>query len=206
MLFYAWVFIAHWEFDVVISFDWLLYPFGTLACWWYWLTLLLVLAYWICSCHDYPAHFDMYVHIFVYLVVLVLTLLLVYYLDHLWACYPCCILLDCHVIVWLMCGHGWYTCNMPDYLLHNFSSPVWLHVACLCGSHIYPLTSNPLVSITLLFLVLTFVSVRPCVHLFSDRASWLGVGSSDRLYRCLGAFWKRWTYWCWLESDLWKPI
>ena len=22
---------------------------------------------------------------------------------------------------------------------------MWLHVACLCGSHIYPLTSNPLV-------------------------------------------------------------
>ena len=52
--------------------------------------LLIVLAYWFYSCHDYPAHFDMYVHISIYLVVLVLTLLLVYYLDHLWACYPCC--------------------------------------------------------------------------------------------------------------------
>ena len=32
--------------------------------------LLIVLAYWFCSYHDYPAHFDMYVHIVVYLVCL----------------------------------------------------------------------------------------------------------------------------------------
>ena len=126
---------------------WLLYPFGTLTWWWYWLILLFVLAYWICSCHDYPAYFDMYVHIVVYLVALVLTLFLVYYLDHLWACHHCCIHLDCHVLVWLVCGHVWYTCTLLDCLLHDCSSSVWLHVVCLCGLYIYPLTSNPLVSI-----------------------------------------------------------
>ena len=41
---------------------------------------------------------------------------------------------------------------------------------------------------------------------FSYRASWLGVGSSDGLYRCLGSFWRRWTYWHWLESDVWWPV
>ena len=54
---------------------------------------------------------------------------------------------DCHILIWLVCGHGWYTCALLDYLLHDCSSPVCLYVACLFGSHIYPLTSNPLVSV-----------------------------------------------------------
>ena len=45
-------------------------------------------------------------------------------------------------------------------------SSMWLHVACLCGPHIYPLTSNPLVSIISFIPVLTFASVRPCVCFF----------------------------------------
>ena len=60
-----------WGFWCSDSFyAWLLYPFGTLTCWWYWLILLLVLAYWLCFYHDYSTHFDMYVHIAVYLVCL----------------------------------------------------------------------------------------------------------------------------------------
>ena len=69
---------------------WSLYPFGALTWWWYWLIRLLVLAYWFCSSHDYPPHFDMYVHFVVSLIVLVLIILLLYYLDHIWACYPYC--------------------------------------------------------------------------------------------------------------------
>ena len=34
----------------------------------------------------------------------------------------------------------------------------------------------------------------------------LGVGSSDGLYRCTGAFWRRATLWCRLESDHWRPV
>ena len=68
---------------MVIFYAWLLYPFATWTCWWYWLIILLILVYQICSCHDYPAHFDMRVHFVVYLVCLSVD-----YLDHLWACYP----------------------------------------------------------------------------------------------------------------------
>ena len=39
-------------------------------------------------------------------------------------------------------------------------------VACLCGSHIYPLTFDPLVSVISFLLVLTFAYVRPYVCLF----------------------------------------
>ena len=39
-------------------------------------------------------------------------------------------------------------------------------IVCLCGSHFYPLTSNPLVSVISFISVLTFASVRPCVYLF----------------------------------------
>ena len=57
---------------MTIFYAWLLYPFTTLTYWWYWLILLIVLAYWFFSYHDCPAHFDMYVHTVVYLVVLVI--------------------------------------------------------------------------------------------------------------------------------------
>ena len=39
-------------------------------------------------------------------------------------------------------------------------------IVCLCGSHFYPLTSNPLVSVISFISILTFASVRPCVYLF----------------------------------------
>ena len=55
---------------MAIFYAWLLYRFWTLTYWWYWLIILIVLAYWFCSCHDYPTHFDMYAHIAIYLVCL----------------------------------------------------------------------------------------------------------------------------------------
>ena len=34
----------------------------------------------------------------------------------------------------------------------------------------------------------------------------VGVGSSDGLYWCLGAFWRWLTHWCRLESDHWRLV
>ena len=48
-------------------------------------------------------------------------------------------------------------------------SSAWLSVACSCGSRIYPLISNPLVSIISFISVIIFASVRPCVCLYSDQ-------------------------------------
>ena len=147
---------------------WSLYPFGTLTWWWYWLIHLLVLAYWFCSSHDYLTYFGMYIHIVVYLVCLNVD-------------YPACILswsylsmlsllLFILIIVIFsfsfLCGHGWYTCSLHDCLVHDCSFPMCLHVACLCGLHIYPLTSNLLVLAISFFLVFAFASMRPCVYLF----------------------------------------
>ena len=78
--------------------------------------------------------------------------------------------------------------------------------ACSCGQHIYPLISNSL----------GFGhSFHPGSHYckcetFCVLALWpsqrLGVGSSDGLYRCTGAFWRRTTLWCRLESDYWRLV
>ena len=81
----------------------------------------------------------------------------------------------------------------------------WLSVACSCKSRIYPLISNHLVSVISFISVLTFANVRPCVCLYSDRDR-LGVGSSDGLYRCLGAFWRRAALCCQLESNHWRLV
>ena len=105
-----------------------------------------------------------------------------------------------------LCGHEWYTCTLLDCMVHDCLPSAWLHVACPCGPHLYPLTSNSL----------GFGhSFHPGSHYckcetFYVLVLWpsqrLGVGSSDGLYRCLGAFWRRPTYRCWLESDHWRPV
>ena len=69
----------------------------------------------------------------------------------------------------ILCVHWWYIWALPDCVLHDCPPLAWLHVACLCGSHIYPLISHSLVSVTSFITVLTFASVRPCVCLYSDR-------------------------------------
>ena len=41
-----------------------------------------------------------------------------------------------------------------------------------------------------------------CCFVFAFRPSqWFRVKSSDGLYLCLGAFWRKSSWWCWLESD-----
>ena len=119
--------------------------------------------------------------------------LLVYYFDHPWAC---CLCITIHLIViflLILCGLEWYTCTLLDCMVHDYPSFVWLHVDCPCGQHIYLLTSNSL----------GFGhSFHPGSHYckcetFCAFALWpsqrLGVGSSDGLYRCTGAFWRRAT-------------
>ena len=77
----------------------------------------------------------------------------------------------------------------------------------VCVGHTsIPLPPTLLVSVIFFILVFTFASVRPCVCLFSDRARGLGVGSSDELYWCTRAFWRRVTLWCRLKSDHWRPV
>ena len=98
------------------------------------------------------------------------------------------------------------SCTLLDCMTRDCLPSAWLHVVCLCGSHFYPPTSNSL-------------GVGHSFHLgshycrcetFCVLALWpsqrLGVGSNDGLYRCTGAFWRRATLWCQLESDHWRPI
>ena len=86
------------------------------------------------------------------------------------------------------------------------SSSMWSYVIFPCGSHIYPITSNPLVSIISFISVFTFASVRPCVCLFLQPSWRLGVRSSDGLYRYLRAFWRKLTHRRWLESNHWRLV
>ena len=186
---------------------WLLYPFPTLTCWWYWLILLIVLAYWFCSCHDYPTHFDMYVHFFVSLI--------------------------CFSVDYLACILSWSYLNLLSLLLFILIV-IFLFSLCVEMDDILVLRLTACcmtalflsVCMLLVYVGHTSIPLPPTLsfrsfpsfwflHLqvwglmcayFSYRASWLGVGSSDRLYRCLGAFWRRWTYWHWLESDVWQPV
>ena len=113
--------------------------------------------------------------------------------------------LDCRILAYLVCTWVIYP-TLPDCTTRDCLPSAWLHVACLCGPHIYPLTSNSL----------GFGhSFHPGSHYckcetFCVFAIWpsqrLGVGSSDGLYRCTGAFWRRATLWCRLESDHWRPV
>ena len=81
------------------------------------------------------------------LFVLVLIILLVYYLHHIWACY------SCFYSFWSSYSHLACVWTWMIYLHSVWLLVAWLllsHVitCCLsCGLHIYPLTSNPLVSI-----------------------------------------------------------
>ena len=48
---------------------------------------------------------------------------------------------DCHGLYVYMSD---ISCTLPDCMLHDYPSSAWLHVACSCGSHFYPLTSKSL--------------------------------------------------------------
>ena len=120
------MFIAHWEFDVMISSYWFLYTFGTLTCWWYWLILFIILAYWFCFCYDYPAHFDMYVHIVVYLVVLVIDSF-------------ACILSWSSLSMLSLLHSSWLSCSSLAYVWTwmIYLRFAWLFVACLLFSCVF---------------------------------------------------------------------
>ena len=112
-----------------------------------------------------------------------------------------------HLIV-IVCMWTWViypilcltACCMTVLLLHDCMSLV--HV----GHTSIHLPPTFLVSVILFIPVLTIASVRPCVCLLLWPSQRLGVGSSDELYRCLGAFWRWPTLWCQLESDHWRPV
>ena len=113
--------------------------------------------------------------------------------------------LDCCILAYLVCT-WWYIWALPDCVLHDCLSSAWLHVACSCGPHFYPLTSK-----SLGFSNSFHLSSHYCkCETFCVFALWpsqrLGVRSSDGLYRCTGAFWRRATLWCRLESDRWRPV
>ena len=110
---------------------------------------------------------------------------------------------DCHGLYVYMSD---ISCTLPDCMLHDYPSSAWLHVACSCGSHIYSPTSNSLG----LGHFLHFSSHFCKCEAFCVFAPWpsqrLGVGSSDGLYRCTGAFWRWPAHWCREESDHWRPV
>ena len=90
--------------------------------------------------------------------------------------------------------------------LYDYLSLTWLHVACLCGTHVLSLISNSLVSIIPTSLAFTFSISKALFMIAFWLSQWLGVGSRDGLYVCLGAFWRRPIYWCYLEFDLWRLV
>ena len=147
---------------------WLLYSFEALTCWLYWLIFSLILTYWLSLLYDHSAHLDMYILLVAYLIHLdmidslgcILSWLLwsmlslfLFILIVIFISISLCVDLDDIPVL-----HG--------CMVHDCSSPVWLHVACLCRPHIYPLTSNLLVLVISFISALTFASVRPCVCLF----------------------------------------
>ena len=164
-----WSIYIDWRFwchDFLLCFiDTFVWGIDMLDYWW--LILLLCLAHWPWFCHDCSDHFTC-IHSLLYITRLnMLILWLVYYFDRLWAWWLYRYPSDCRILAYLVCTLMIYL--SPDCVLHGCPPFAWLRVACLCGSYIYPLTSNPLVSVTSFVLVLTFASVRPCVCLYFDR-------------------------------------
>ena len=129
------------------------------------------------------------------LFVLVLIILLVYYLDHIWAGYPF------FYSFWLSYSH--LAC-VWTWMIYRRS--VWLPVAWMLFSCVFSWLFVYVGCISIpLPPILWFVSFPSFQFLhfqvwdlvcacFFNRANWLGVGSNDGLYRCLGAFWRRWTH------------
>ena len=195
--------IVHWGFldaclDVVFIWD-----FDMLDYWW--LILLHCLAYWFWFWHDCSDHFTC-IHSPLYITQLdMLILWLVYYFDRLWAW--CCITirLDCRILAYLVCTWVTYPA-LPDCMMHDCPPSAWLHVICLCGSHFYPPISNSLGFGHSFHLGSHYCKCETFCVLARRPSRRLGVGSSDGLYRCTGAFWRRATLWCRLESDHWRPI
>ena len=186
--------IAYWELLISLSLmhAWLLYSFGTLTCWLWWSIILIkdsdvvIFLYFIAiSFWD----IDMLIVLIDYLTYLrIVTLIspwlfwsprtyrftVVYHLT--WCVDSLVCILSCSslsvmsvslfILIVIACMWTWviYSYFARLYVAWLPSS-VWLHVVCLCGPHIYPLTSNPLVSIISFISTLIFASVRPYVCL-----------------------------------------
>ena len=100
----------------------------------------------------------------------------------------------------------WYICTLLDYVLHDCPPSAWLHVVCLCGLHIYPLTSNSHGFDHSLHSGSHYCKCEAFCVLVLWLSQRLRVGSTDGLYRCLGTFWRCPTHRCRLEFDHWRPI
>ena len=146
---------------------WLLYPFGTFTWWWYWLIRLLVLAYWFCSSHDYPTHFDMFVHFAVSFICLSVD----YFVCILSWSYLSLLSLFLFILIVIF---SFSLCVDIDDILAFYLTACCMTVLLLydCMLLVYvDRTSIPL-SQTLWFWsfsfisILTFANVRPCVCLF----------------------------------------
>ena len=111
-------------------------------------------------------------------------------------------------LIFIVCMWTWViyhvlcltACCVTALLLRDCMSLV--HV----GSTSIPLPLTLLVSVIPFIPVLTIASVRHSVCFLFWLSQRLGVGSSDELYWCLGAFWRWPTLWCQLESDHWRPV
>ena len=153
----------------MISYAWMTYSFGTLTCWWHWLILFIVLAYWFCSCHDYLVHIDMSVHFVVSLVCISVDSLACILS---WLSWSMLSLLYIHLDY-----HTSYLACVSIWMIYTYFARLlgaWLLffcvtacIACLCGSHIYPLTSNPLVSIISFILASYFCKCKALCVLVS---------------------------------------
>ena len=121
----------------------LIYSFEILTCCLYWLIISYCLAHWSWFCHDYSDHFTC-IHLPLYITQFdMLILWLVYPLDRLWAW---CIYLSFFFYLFIMVcvDMSDISCTLLDCMARDCLPSAWLHVACLCGPHIYPLTSNSL--------------------------------------------------------------
>ena len=145
---FAWL-CATWLPFCYMMHAWLLCSFMTLTYWLYRLILLAIIAYWLFLLYDYPIHFDMCILIISCLIHLdgcilswsslsMLSLLYIH-LDYIVFCFLFNLCVDMDDI-YALCMT---VCCMTSLLLHDAC------IACLYGTHIYPLTSNSLVSIDL---------------------------------------------------------
>ena len=94
-----------------ILMPWFLLCFTDIFVWdihmlvYWWLILLPCLAHWFWFCHDCSDHFT-YIHLPPYIFWFdMLTHLLVYSLDHLWAWCLYHYSSDCRILAYLVCGH-----------------------------------------------------------------------------------------------------
>ena len=167
--------------------------------------LLHCLVYWFWFWHDCSDHFTC-IHSPLYIIQLdMLILWLVYYFDRLWAW---CLY---HYSSWL--SYSRLSCvYMSDIFCSVWLYDAWLPSLCMIACRLSRWVSllSP-ISNSLGFGHSFHLGSHYCkCETFCVFALWpsqrLGVGSSDGLYRCTGAFWRRATLWCRLESDHWRPV